>query len=69
MIAAGTNAPIAIDAKATPTNQDGNDWTNNAGTAKFGPYSEKPAANSGFRSTPAAMAMNPSNAIKPTRNE
>ena len=33
MIAAGTSAPIATAAKATPANQDGNTASNSAGTA------------------------------------
>ena len=37
MTAAGTSAPIAIAAKATPTNHEGNDERNSAGTAKFAP--------------------------------
>ena len=44
MMAAGTSAPMAIAAKATPTNQDGNEARNSAGTAKFEPYWLKPAA-------------------------
>ena len=35
MIAAGTSAPIAIAAKATPTNHGGNIARNSAGTAKL----------------------------------
>ena len=35
MIAAGTSAPIAIAANATPTNQTGNIAMNNAGTEKL----------------------------------
>src|SRR6266536_1591384 len=35
MIAAGTNAPIPMAANATPTNQDGNNARNNAGTEKL----------------------------------
>src|SRR6476646_4461015 len=57
MIAAGTSAPMAMLAKATPTNQDGKDARNSAGTAKLAPYWVKPAAYAGSLSTPAAMAM------------
>ena len=35
MIAAGTSAPMAIAANATPTNQDGKIARNSAGTAKL----------------------------------
>ncbi len=52
MIAAGTKAPIAIAAKATPTNHDGNIANSNAGTAEFGPYCLKSGANSGALATP-----------------
>jgi hypothetical protein len=44
MIAAGTSAPMAMAAKATPTNHDGNEARNSAGTAKFAPYWAKPGA-------------------------
>ena len=44
MTAAGTSAPIAIAAKATPRNQDGNMSTNSAGTAWFGSVTASPAA-------------------------
>ena len=36
MIAAGTSAPIAIAANATPANQDGNMSSNSSGTIVFG---------------------------------
>src|SRR6185437_2812327 len=68
MIEAGTRAPIAMAANAKPTNQDGNKARNNAGTAKLGPYCLKLDAKSGMSPTPAAMAMYPSNAIRPRRN-
>ena len=32
MMAAGTSAPIATAAKATPANQCGNSWSNSCGT-------------------------------------
>jgi hypothetical protein len=57
MMAAGTSAPMAMAAKAIPTNHDGNEARNSAGTAKFGPYWAKPAAKAGSLSTPAAIAM------------
>src|SRR5579859_6394510 len=38
MMDAGTRAPIAIEAKAKPANQDGNIWWSNAGTALFALY-------------------------------
>ena len=37
MIAAGTSAPMAMAAKATPTNQDGNSARNSDGTEKLLP--------------------------------
>jgi len=42
--AAGTSAPMAIAAKATPRNQEGNMSTNSAGTAWFGSVTFSPAA-------------------------
>src|SRR5688500_15980736 len=42
--AAGTSAPIAIAAKATPRNQDGNMSANSAGTAVLGSVMVSPAA-------------------------
>ena len=69
MIAAGTSAPIAIAAKATPANHDGNIASSNAGTAKFGPYCLNSGANSGALATPAAIAMKPNSAISASRNE
>ena len=50
MIAAGTSAPIAIAANATPVNQSGNIASKSAGTAHCVPY-----VASGF--IPAAIAM------------
>ena len=44
MIAAGTSAPIAIAAKATPTNQDGNMLQEQRRHREFVPYCLKPAA-------------------------
>src|SRR5271169_4262652 len=69
MIAAGTSAPIAIAANATPANHDGNIARISAGTAKLAPYCLKRGAYSGALSTPAAIAMKPSNAINASRNE
>src|SRR3954470_5111397 len=42
--AAGTSAPIAIAANATPTNHDGNMFRNRSGTAKFGLVGVMPRA-------------------------
>ena len=59
MIAAGTSAPIAIAAKATPANQSGNSFSNSCGTACCGLVT----------CTPAAMATKPSSASRPSRKE
>src|SRR3954454_18527690 len=42
--AAGTSAPTAIAANATPTNHDGKTLRNRSGTAKFGLVTEMPRA-------------------------
>src|SRR5580700_2729406 len=57
MIAAGTSAPMAIAAKAMPTNQDGNILRNSAGTAKLLPKVLNPVAKAGIDFTPDAIAM------------
>src|SRR3569833_3484491 len=69
MIAAGTSAPIAIAANATPTNQSGNACTNSAGTAYWLPNALNPSANCGIDFTPAATAMVPRSAISPSAKE
>jgi len=69
MIAAGTSAPIAIAANATPANHDGNIARISAGTAKLGPCCLNRGAYSATLSTPAAIAMKPSSAISANRNE
>src|SRR5881275_2670277 len=63
MMAAGTNAPIATAANATPANHDGNMSRNNIGTARLAPSPVFGAL------MPAASAINPSSAIRPSRNE
>src|SRR6185436_2207237 len=62
MIAAGTNAPIAIAANATPANQSGNSFSKSCGTASCG-FGGSPTV------TPAAIATNPSSASSPSRKE
>ena len=69
MIAAGTSAPMAMAAKATPTNQAGKAFSNSAGTAKLLPNSLNPPANCGIAATPAATAMKPSSASNPSISE
>lgn len=63
MIAAGTSAPIPIAAKATPVNQSGNMFSNSCGTESWvlKPLSPLP--------TPAAIAMKPSSASRPSISE
>ena len=64
MIAAGTSAPMPIAANATPANQSGNIWSNSSGTIVLAsglPF----APVSGV--TPAAIAMKPSSASRPSR--
>src|SRR3954453_10640629 len=65
MIAAGTRAPMAIAANATPANQLGNICWNRAGTMVF--PSGLPPVTTGF--VPALMAMYPSRASRPSTNE
>jgi hypothetical protein len=57
MIAAGTSAPIAIAANATPANHDENIARISAGTAKLAPCCLKRGAYSATLSTPAAIAV------------
>jgi hypothetical protein len=57
MIAAGTSAPMAMAAKAKPTNQSGNILSNSWGIARL--------LVAGL--SPAAMAMKPSRASSPSR--
>ena len=55
MIAAGTRAPIAMAAKATPANQSGNIWSKSSGTTVL--LSGLPESGLVAGSTPAAIAM------------
>lgn len=59
MIAAGTSAPMPIAANATPANQSGNMFSNSCGMASW-PLSTL---------TPAATAMKPSSASRPSISE
>src|SRR6476661_6728766 len=65
MIAAGTRAPIATAAKATPANHDGNMSSNSCGMTSwaFG----LPSRPIGL--VPAAMATQPSRASRPSTKE
>ena len=62
MIAAGTSAPIAIAANATPANHDGKESSNSCGMTSwaFG----LPLAPIGL--VPAAIATQPSSASRPS---
>src|ERR1019366_784149 len=62
MMAAGTRAPMAIAAKATPANQDGNMSANSWGTTSCG--FALPSGPIGL--VPAAMATQPSSASRPS---
>ena len=59
MMAAGTSAPMAIAAKATPANHGLNSCSNSCGMASWGLSTL----------TPAAIAARPSSASNPSRNE
>ena len=65
MIAAGTSAPIAIAANATPANQAGNMSSNSCGMTSCGFGS--PSRPIGC--VPAAMATQPSSASRPSTKE
>src|SRR4051795_387757 len=65
MIAAGTSAPIAIAAKATPVNHDGKKSSKSCGTTSCG--LGRPLRPMGL--VPAAMATQPSRASRPSRKE
>src|SRR3712207_6718095 len=65
MIAAGTRAPIAIAAKATPANHDGNMSSNSCGITSCALGSPS----SPIGCVPAAMATQPSRARRPSTNE
>src|SRR3954463_7958709 len=65
MIAAGTSAPIATAAKATPANQLGNESSNSCGITSCG--LGLPSSPIGF--VPAAIATQPSSASSPSTNE
>ena len=60
MMEAGTSAPMAIAAKAKPTNHDGNICTKRPGTTHWAP-------NGALGCTPAASPMKPSRAIRPSK--
>src|SRR6476659_7832338 len=65
MIAAGTSAPMAMAAKATPANHEGNESSNSWGMTSwaFG----LPSSPIGL--VPAAMATQPSRASRPSTKE
>src|SRR5919202_5076179 len=65
MIAAGTRAPVATAAKATPANQLGNIWSNRPGTIVL--PSGLPPVTTGL--VPALTAMYPRRASRPSTNE
>jgi hypothetical protein len=62
MIAAGTSAPMPTAAYAMPVNQSGNMRSNSTGTTVL--ESGLPSVTIGV--TPAAIAMKPSSAIRPS---
>ena len=62
MIAAGTSAPIAIAANATPANHDGNESSNSCGMTSCA--LGLPSAPIGL--VPAAIATQPSSASRPS---
>src|ERR1700749_4788451 len=65
MIAAGTSAPMATAAKATPANQLGNESSNSCGITSWG--LGLPSTPIGL--VPAAMATQPSRASSPSTKE
>src|SRR6478735_8095289 len=65
MIAAGTSAPMATAAKATPANQLGKESSNSCGITSCG--LGLPSAPMGL--VPAAMATQPSRASSPSTKE
>ena len=65
MIAAGTSAPIATAAKATPANQLGKESSNSCGMTSCG--LGLPSTPTGL--VPAAMATQPSRASSPSTKE
>src|SRR6195952_3026746 len=65
MIAAGTSAPIATAAKATPANQLGNESSNSCGITSCG--LGLPSTPTGL--VPAAIATQPSRASRPSTKE
>src|ERR1700712_4508375 len=65
MIAAGTSAPIATAAKATPANQLGKESSNSCGMTSCG--LGLPSTPTGF--VPAAIATHPSSASRPSTKE
>src|SRR3954463_3542400 len=65
MIAAGTSAPMAMAANATPANQDGNMSSNSCGITSWAlGLPSRPIG-----CVPAAMATQPSRASRPSTNE
>src|SRR3569623_292974 len=64
MIAAGTNAPIPMAAKASPANHGEKEWRNSAGIAKLLPKIRYPSAYSGIPLTPTATAITPRSAMR-----
>src|SRR6266487_3677932 len=67
MMAAGTRAPMPTAANATPANQPGNILSNSSGTTVL--LSTVPCVAPASGLIPAAIAMYPSSAIRPSRNE
>src|SRR5919112_6887084 len=65
MIAAGTSAPIAMAAKATPANHAGNMSSNSCGITSCALGSPS----SPIGCVPAAIATQPSSASRPSTNE
>ena len=65
MIAAGTSAPMAMAAKATPANHDGNESSNSWGMTSWA--LGLPSSPIGL--VPAAIATQPSRASRPSTKE
>ena len=63
MIAAGTSAPMPMAANATPANQSGNILSNSSGTTVL---RVRLAARRSSGLMPAAIAMKPSSASRPS---
>ena len=69
VLARQPGAPMPIAAKAMPTNQSGKECRISAGTAKLLRWVAKPSAYSGICCTPAAIAMKPVSARRPSISE